>query len=366
MPEPPRRFPYVRASGGPRERGRAHGEACGEAIAAYAEVLVGQVHGASAGLAGQVPVGHDGGDGVTVAELERRARRFLPLLNAFAPDLVEEMDGIAEGAGLDFDLVLLANVRGETARAGWTGDGCSALAVGPEATADGHTIVAQNMDGDPEMDPLGIVLHVEPDDGPPAIMMAYAGLVGYHGMGRGIAQAATALSTGSWRSGLPQYLFKRRLLEQESVEDALRLIRSTRFCSAGGYVLGDRAGRVTAVELAPRADGVRASDGDGGAVAHTNHFRDPDFEPLEQLERDFPDTRPRLAALEAELAERAGGIGVEDVQEILSTHAPDGDGICRHGDLVTIGSFVADVTAGEFHVCRGNPCSGEYERYALA
>ena len=44
---------------------------------------------------------------------QRRPRRLLPRLKTFAADLVEEMDGIAEGAGVAIEDIVLVNARTE-------------------------------------------------------------------------------------------------------------------------------------------------------------------------------------------------------------------------------------------------------------
>jgi len=43
----------------------------------------------------------------------RLARSFIPVIQAFDNDLIEEMKGIAEGAGADFEEILSINVRTE-------------------------------------------------------------------------------------------------------------------------------------------------------------------------------------------------------------------------------------------------------------
>ena len=98
-------FPFVEIRGRPRERGRQLGEACREQVRAYPEALR-RVLGAEAGL--RALPARDGADGPpgappqgpTEADLEARALTFLPAFEAFAPHLVEEIRGIAEGAGV--------------------------------------------------------------------------------------------------------------------------------------------------------------------------------------------------------------------------------------------------------------------------
>ncbi|WP_344840526.1 hypothetical protein [Nonomuraea dietziae] len=77
-------LPLVEISGAPRERGRQYGEQTRElierALAYYAEAFA-----------------HS--SGLTWEQVTQRAGRWVAPSRAFAPELVEEMEGIAEGAG---------------------------------------------------------------------------------------------------------------------------------------------------------------------------------------------------------------------------------------------------------------------------
>ena len=101
-------FPLIDLEGPPRERGRQHGQAAADRLrrgaGMYAESLL--------------------KSGVDWAELERRAEALVPSIEAFDPDYVEEMRGIAEGAGEPFAAVVLMNARTEMVSAA---PACSAM-----------------------------------------------------------------------------------------------------------------------------------------------------------------------------------------------------------------------------------------------
>ena len=90
-------FPLIDLSGSPRERGRSHGKAAADRLRRgarmYAESLL--------------------KSGVDWKELERRAEAMVPAIERFDPAYVEEMRGIAEGAGEPFAAVMLMNARTE-------------------------------------------------------------------------------------------------------------------------------------------------------------------------------------------------------------------------------------------------------------
>ena len=90
-------FPLIDLSGSPRERGHSHGKAAADRLRRgarmYAESLL--------------------KSGVDWTELERRAEAMVPTIDKFDPAYVEEMRGIAEGAGEPFAAVMLMNARTE-------------------------------------------------------------------------------------------------------------------------------------------------------------------------------------------------------------------------------------------------------------
>src|SRR4029078_5659889 len=135
------------------------------------------------------------------------AMRFLPAMERFAPHLVEEVRGIADGARLSFAEVLLVNVRAEVMGLTTVDAGCTAFALGRGVTADGSMLAGQNLDQHDNIRDLLIMLHVEPDAGPAMLMCSFAGLVGYPGINSaGISFLQNALSTPAWRgSAAPHY-----------------------------------------------------------------------------------------------------------------------------------------------------------------
>ena len=76
------------------------------------------------------------------------ARAFEPTIKRLAPHLYEEIQGIAEGSGLDIEAVLALNARSEIAF-GTLDDGCTSLGW-TLPTGDGsgppRQILAQNWD----------------------------------------------------------------------------------------------------------------------------------------------------------------------------------------------------------------------------
>lgn len=410
----PTQFPFVQVRGAPRERGRQHGEACREQIRAYADTLL-RVLGGEAQLRSlrvqadvDTEAGSDAARGskvvraatgqrrLTREDLYARALTFLPAFEAFAPHLVEEIRGIAEGAGVPFAAALLVNVRAEvaglrdsTASTGPVGlaagggnrvnkvngstgqqvnaEGCTAFAVGREATLADDVFLGQNQDQSPEMEAFGIVLRVRPDDGPPVVMATFGGLVGYPGLnGAGVAHSQNALANGDWRHALPHYPLKRVLLEQRDVQGCLRVFERAQLASCGNYVLADGTGRLLDVESTPA--GYAVVEPEDGIVVHTNHFRSDRFRSQERLLRSLPDSQPRLERMRSLLRAERGRITLDTIKRCLRDHDGVPTAICRHEPdrpMKTIASIIAGPDQGRLHVARGNPCENAYVVYSV-
>lgn len=141
-------LPVIEISGSPLERGRQYGEAVRPQLHA-ALACYGEAFGRSAGL--------------TWDKVTARAARWLEPVNAYAPHLVEEMRGIADGAGTGLWDVLALNARGEViydksfAEIAADGaaegpadeepaEGCTSFAAYGPASGDGHVYAGQNWD----------------------------------------------------------------------------------------------------------------------------------------------------------------------------------------------------------------------------
>jgi isopenicillin-N N-acyltransferase-like protein len=365
-------LPWVVVCGSPYERGVQHGRECGDLIARYADTLLQTIRQEAAwrALPSSDPT-------LDRESLVARCLAFLPQYEAFAPHLVEEMRGIADGAKLDFADVLLVNVRAEvmgirpdaahgpSSHEAGPVDGCTAFALGRSATADGGIVAGQNLDQDPLNAELLIMLRVEPDDAPAALMCTFAGLVGYPGINAaGIAVFQNALSTTDWRpQGMPHYLLKRVLLEQGTLAGCLDVLRQVRLCSSTSYVLADRDA-VLAVEATPAGIAIVAALDD--VVVPANHFADPVLAQDDALLPGMPDSACRASRLAALIDRSQVRPVAAAMMQMLADHDGYPASICRHEpSFATIASLVAEPDHGRLHVAAGNPCQHAAVTYQL-
>jgi isopenicillin-N N-acyltransferase-like protein len=215
-------FPLIDLAGSPRERGRLHGKAAADRLRRgarmYADSLL--------------------KSGVDWPELERRAEALVPSIDRFDPTYVEEMRGIAEGAGEPFAAVVLMNARTEMVAAArqqeaakQAPDGCTAALALPEASADGVLLHGQNWDWRAECAETGVVLRIRRDDGPDVLTFTEAGGLARSGLNSaGIGLTANALECDrDYRCGpgVPLPFIRRKVLESAQLAQAVQVIVGT-------------------------------------------------------------------------------------------------------------------------------------------
>jgi isopenicillin-N N-acyltransferase-like protein len=350
-------YPQFAASGNHRELGLQHGAQAGERINRFLEYQ-----------ARLLKISRD--------TLRARALKWLPLWERYCPHLLEELGGLAEGAGLPLADALASQLRGELGHV--ESSGCTSLAIGPRGTASGDVLIGQTSDMAPDLVQFGYVLQLSPEDKPDVLMWTFGGMIGYHGINEhGVAHFANSLSGGpGWKFVLSHYPLKRMILEQRTVDDVVQLMRDVPVCSNGNYVLCDGTGAVLDVELTSEGPELIRDNG-AGFVAHANHYLCAAHACERNFEQSLPDSFSRQKRIEELVRGRFGAITPDDVKGFFADHQGHPTSICRHPHdgadhpmLAhtdhTVAALVAEPAAGRLHVACGNPCENEYHTHTLA
>jgi len=334
-------LPLVSVSGEPYQMGRQHGIACRELIRRTLEARVAIAARATA---------------ASSAQLVQAGLRYLEPVRARFPHLVDEVRGIADGAGIDFAEAFFIQVATEVS---FPADGCTTLAV---RGLGGHWLIAQNWDVPRDTFGSHIILRLQPTGRPAVVMFTFAGVVGYLGINEcGVCHVANQLRTPDWCMGVTHYFIKRHFLELGSVDACLAAVHGIPISSAATYILGDPA-RAVVVEWMPSGTAMFAGD----RLGHTNHIVDPALRHLERYLPALPDSVDRLARVGELLHDTDGSLA--GMQAMLSDHVGHPASICRHGgagDLHTLASVIFEPSRRRMHVAYGTPCATPYWTYAL-
>jgi len=310
------------------------------------------------------------------------AKSFVEAIGDFAPESLEEMRGIADGAAVPFEAIVVLNCRSElmfaaARRRGETPPGeCTSFAVTPEASADARMLVGQNWDWVPFAREVCILLDVHRDEQPSFATIVEAGMlakVGMNAAGLGLCTNTLVSERDGHRPGVPYHVMLRALLDAECVEDAQRLLGSVERALSANYLVADRSGHAMNLEtIAGGKAEIHATPPRDGLLAHANHFLAPAFRGIDAYVRNSPHSLTRLSDMWCGL-QHAERPSVARMQQVLRSHAHAPNGVCSHPDpavhpmyaRTTVASFIADVTSGEFWFTDGPPCGAEYESHRL-
>jgi isopenicillin-N N-acyltransferase-like protein len=360
-------FPRIKVCGSAFERGQQYGAQAAErvkrSVTLYREIF-------------EHYAGWDW-DAVTA-----HAQSYAPAIQAYRAHFLEEMRGIAEGAGLAIEDILALNVRTEimfaaVARAAVarpTARECTAFVALPEAMANGHTLVGQNWDWKPDTAQTVVLLEAEPEEGPRFITAVEAGLLAKTGMnsvGIGLVTNALVTDQDKGEPGVPYHAVLRAILESETMSHALSAITVHPRASSANYLIAHRDGEAINVEAAPGDySRVFTAFPQEGVYSHSNHFICPGFD-LKDVELwNGPGSLFRQHRLQKYLQRQRGMCDAETLQEALADHFNAPYGICSHEDphappvedYVTILSIIMDLDTATVWLTDGKPCQAQYCR----
>ena len=349
-------FPFFRAAGTHRELGRQHGQQAAEHIKAHLDYLCTSMK-------------------LSRDQLQDRALRFRPLFQRHCPHLLEEIEGLAEGAGITLAEALAVNIRG--ALSSVQDEGCTAYAIGARGTAAGSLLIGQNSDMLPAAIDFAYVLYLKPVDKPEVLMWTFGGMVGYHGLNSlGVAHFANDLGGGPQpRFGMPHYPAKRQMLECSRIQEVVELLRRTPLWANGNYVVCDGTGEILDIEATTEGTELVTDQG-AGVLAHSTHFVSDTYATQENHADSAADSFSRLERMQQLIRARFGQIGVEDVKQFLRDRAGQPSSICRLAQTtdsaaswvtagITVASIIAEPRERRLHVAVGNRAETPFTVYEM-
>ena len=314
---------------------------------------------------------------------EARVAAAAPFVEAtarLAAECFAELRGMAEGADVAFEDLIIANADDEleqtiglmpasspvpvqtAPRA--AGGGCTVVGITQAGTVDGHVLLAHNEDATAGWADYAYAIRAEPAGAPPFAAFAYAGLLLHQGVNAaGLGSVGNALYARDVRPGIPKLFLYRRALAQSTIEGAIRAATDPDRAWGNNHLFANAEGDVYDVEVS--ANHWALLHADNRFLAHANHFVSPDLRHLD-AGQDLLNSRLRQARVERLVEANWGRIDIPTFQGILADHSNYPRSVCKHhapeSDLTygTIGSVVIDVTTRTLWACAGNPCRAEW------
>ncbi len=328
---------------------------------------------------------------------------FLSTAKKWTPDLIAEIQGIADGTKFDFNSIFVRQLIEEM---GWywilrastenlqrlkdefktiTSQQCTALGVFDQ-TQD-YPIIAQNADNSIGWVGVETLIHAkDPESSMEWYHIGYPGLIGIYGMNNnsvGVCLNALSLSLKKNLNGLGALFISRLILNQKSLKDAVNVIQKLPHASGVNYLIGDGTSVVDyecslnqVKQFLPYQGSTR--------VYHTNHAienTDVDDEYLTLLnninyygeygyEKKRLDTKTRLDSLKHDLQDNSRAITVKMIKRILRSHDPKEHPICRHdlpsGVYTNMGLIMELSKSPKLHISFGTPCKTDFSIYKFS
>ncbi|MBC8538712.1 acyl-CoA--6-aminopenicillanic acid acyl-transferase [Christensenellaceae bacterium NSJ-63] len=349
------------AEGTAREVGLAHGSEAGElvkkTIAAYQTMFENQ--------------------GIAWKKANAIARTYIPAITDYNPEFIEEMEGIAEGAGVPFDDILTLNCRSEiTFQSGSTNtDGCTTVSVTPERAEHGDTLLCQTWDWKMALRECVLLLRVKKPGKPEIITLVEAGTLAKMGMNSaGVGILLNALASDCKAEGVPLLLALRGILEADNFCHAVAAATKKRVACCGNVMMATRDGEALDIELAGEDFDVLYPK--ESILVHTNHFvsnRVPRYPYKDTMKFGAASSFMRRGRVDKLLRMVEGPIGLSDIKRVFSDHADYPNGICSHENptepkadrYCTTCCVLMNLTKGEIHVCPANPCDTPFVKFTF-
>lgn len=363
---PPPRIEIIRVAGATyRDVGRQLGELARDRLHAEAEEAL-----------EDLPAGR------SVEQQRTLAQEYRTFTEPRLPWLVEELDGIAEAAGLDPLMFFAASIEElwyeprqkadpAGARRPAAQGRCSDVVAGPAATADGHLLVGHTNDLRPAAEEHIVGIEQQVDGDPTIFQLGGVPWLSVGWNSAGLSLTGNELSPNDERLGISRSHQVLEMMRARSVGEMIGMSLRPDRASSYNNVLTSCDGAVANVEGSATDAEVTGLDDDGHLV-HTNHYVCDRMVPFEGDPTYAVRSAVRYDRARELIAYRAPGtVTPGAMREILSDHETKPDSLCRHPefgapDSKTVFWCVADVTDGHITFGRGNPCDSEAQDYVFA
>jgi isopenicillin-N N-acyltransferase like protein len=320
-------------------------------------------------------------------EAKELALHHLHAIEKYDEDLLEEMQGVAEGSGVTFEDILALNARSEIALAGYKGsafsDGCTAIAVYPPLTKE--TIIGQNWDWKARQKDSLLLLSINQSsmNKPNILMITEGGMIGKIGMNSmGLGICFNALLTDKKSDEVPIHLGLRGVLNSFTLGEAISKIKHGQMASAASFLFGidERKGQdsgmvfnfeVSPFEIDPVGD-------DSGKLVHTNHILSSELKKnlRDMNEFKFDDSMIRKRRAEQLLVQTISSnkpITEESFKSWLSDRFNEPNSINHYENMLapehrrmeTVFSVIMNLTKHKMLLCIGKPAEGHYEELTI-
>lgn len=301
-------------------------------------------------------------------QIKAYAMSYLPVVQQCMPEVLEEARGIAAGAQISLDELMVLNCRYEISKFPKVPE-CTTAAILPEATQAHTTYLVKNWDYKEAVIPNIVILHIEQADGTRILGLTEAGQMlreGFNSHGIGLCNNMIRSVYDNCDVGIPVTFLRRKVLSCKTFGEARDTLVHARRSVSNNMMLASAAGVAVDIEAYPGGANMLAPK--EGVLTHANHFV------VHQHLDARVGPKNRDIRLEHLLRQRQGKIDIPYVMECMRDHEYYPESICAHNsnlpgyelkDFMTVASLIIDFANNAAYICAGPPCEGEYLRCQL-
>lgn len=306
---------------------------------------------------------------ITWAQAKEFARQHLNAIERANVSLVEEMEGVAKGASVDFEDILALNARSEIVLTQNNMDGCTSFAVMPPVGE--KAFLAQTWDWKSAQSRSLVMAKIRQQNKPAINMVTEGGIIGKIGQNNcGLGVCLNALRANVKSNQLPVHLGLREVLNARDIHEAHNKVVNGKLGSSANFMVAQDNGiqhKAINLELSP--DKYDKKETETSFLYHTNHFcsgavkESIGQENINESENSF-DRIDRIRELMMPLTSNHEVASESDIKMWLSDHANKPNTICRHNkagtsdytDTITAFAVIMNLTNKSMHVMEGQPC----------
>lgn len=307
------------------------------------------------------------------------AQECLTYHQDYAPELIEQLHGMRAATGLSLPELLIANGFTDFADVVYNaldneapnpiyGNECTTWLSPAHASADGIATLAQTWDMHATATPYVVMLKGKPKHEPEFLAFTLTGCLAMIGMNSaGIAVGINNLASIDGQAGVLWTFVCRKILMQETLEDALACITEAHLAGGHNYLLLDKDGRGYNVEAMPTRTVITPLEND--ALVHANTCLFPETQAVQRpLSSEwYDDSRLRISRAQGFL--NAPQLTPDDMMDITRNREDGRFSICSLPTAPfyseTCGAVVMRPTTGDFWGVWGLPTENPYEHFQL-
>lgn len=352
------RLRYIQLSGTPYEIGFSHGSMLKDEIRAVTDSL-------KTDISRITEMNPD-----TFISKFLKETDFVSSMNKWTPDLLDEIKGISDGSGIDYNTILMHQLGDEFFFNTEYIMAHKCSSIGVSKTADHPTIAAQNMDIPIFFHGYQTVMKIKnKKTGLEKLILTIPGHIGITGMNNaGVSINCNILmQLDNAKKGLPVSCIVRGVTESTSLEEAVRFVNTIDHASGQNYIISGmdethsfECSASEVVEFKPFEN--------AHFTYHTNHpmvntsYSKRYLEILHEQNVALDEALTicqRIPSFVSRFNEKTEDFGMKEIKEILSSR--DHDGIDVVSNVFTYASVIYVLDESPvFYIAPGKPHEEEY------